>query len=444
MQSAHLSDVIILSSSAELIKGTSDHLKSKGATNITVHTRLDEAKEALTRFPRALLIADWDLGPEIVVPLLATNYGSKTGPLRSVLLAATQVSEALVAAAAEYSVSQIYADERTLKNLGPRLTALIMVEALSDDVKDGLAQAKEWSVNGDAKRGLPLLQDLLKKHPQNLRLKAETADLLIQLGRPEEGLKLLTGMDRTKPPYPRGVHLMGRALMRLGKFEEALQALEKASLFNPHDTSRLVEIGLAYLQVDEPQQAEARFDAALSLDPEVRDAKLGKSQCRIMEGDINEALEILREISGDVEKASLFNTCAVINIRQGRVQDALKLYAAALKAISNAPTVQARICFNIGLAYRRSGDKTHAKQAFEKSLALDPSFSKPKAQLAALSPDLRAVKSAVPPAQTAHPLTQKPFAPKSMDSLFAPISADSSVEIDAMLEEDLEKSPFVA
>ena len=444
MQSARISDVIILSSSAELIKGASDHLKAKGANNITVHARLDEAKEALTRFPRALLIADWDLGAAVVVPLLATNYSSKTGPLRPVLLAATHVSEALIAAAAEYSVSQIYADERSVKNLGPRLTALIMIEALSDDVKDGLAQAKEWNINGDSKRGLPLLLDLLKKHPQNLRLKAETADLLIQLGQPEEGLKLLSGMERAKPPYPRGVHLMGRALMRLGKFEEALKALETANLLNPHDTSRLVEIGLAYLQADNPQQAEVRFDAALSLDPDVREAKLGKSQCRLMEGDINEALEILREISGDVEKASIFNTCAVINIRQGRLQDALKLYAAALKAIPNALPVQARICFNIGLAYRRSGDKAHAKQAFEKSLALDPTFSKSKAQLAALSPELAPVKAAVPPGQKSHPQIPQPFAPKSMDSVFAPISADSSQEIDAMLEEDLEQSPFVA
>jgi tetratricopeptide (TPR) repeat protein len=236
--------------------------------------------------------------------------------------------------------------------------------------------------------------------------------------------------------------------MRLGQFPEALALMEKASTLNPHDTNRLVEIGQTYLQLDNPAKAEENFDQALSVDPQVRAAKIGKSQCRLMEGDINEALTLLKDVSGDMEKASIFNTCAVINVRQGRHEDAVKLYQAAIKATVRSTAVQARIFFNLGLAHRRRGDKDQARQSFEKSISLDPTFIKARTHLAALTgTPSTPPQVAAPSGSSAGNLVKKPSSPiqpKTLESVFAPISTDTAKELDSLLEEDLEDSSFVA
>lgn len=447
MQSAHISDIIFLSTNQALNKSLLDFLKSKGATNISIQNDADSCREALKRFPRALLMLDWDIGQSVIVPVLVANQASPSGPLRSIFLMASQVTDELVATAAEYGVAHIYTDVKTVQSIGPRLTALAMSEALSDEVREALAQASEWRQGGDSRRALKALLDILKKHPQNLRLKASLADLHIAMESPEDALKVLDGIERLKPPYLRGLHLKGRALMRLGQFAEAVALLEQASTLNPHDANRLVEIGQSYLQLDNPAKAEQSFDQALAIDPQVRAAKIGKSQCRLMEGDINEALSLLKDVSGDMEKASIFNTCAVINVRQGRHEDAVKLYQAAIKATGRSTAVQARIFFNLGLAHRRRGDKDQARQSFEKSLSLDPTFIKARTHLAALTGGPSPLPQGLAPAgSTAGNLVKKPsspFQPKTLESVFAPISTDSAQELDSLLEEDLEESPFV-
>jgi tetratricopeptide (TPR) repeat protein len=448
MQSAHISDVILLSNDQALNKSFFDFLKSKGATNISIQDDADSCRDAMKRFPRALLIVDWDVGQKVIVPVLAANQAAPSGPLRPIFLIASQVTDELVATAAEYGVAQIYTDVKSVQGIGPRLTALAMSEALADEVRDALAQASEWRHGGDTKRALGVLLNILKKHPQNLRLKASVADLHIAMESPEDALKVLDGIERLTPPYLRGLHLRGRAHMRLGQFPEALALMEKASTLNPHDTNRLVEIGQTYLQLDNPAKAEENFDQALSVDPQVRAAKIGKSQCRLMEGDINEALTLLKDVSGDMEKASIFNTCAVINVRQGRHEDAVKLYQAAIKATVRSTAVQARIFFNLGLAHRRRGDKDQARQSFEKSISLDPTFIKARTHLAALTgTPSTPPQVAAPSGSSAGNLVKKPSSPiqpKTLESVFAPISTDTAKELDSLLEEDLEDSSFVA
>lgn len=442
MPFVHISDAIIVSQSSDLVQVATTHLKSKGLAHVlALSGDVEAAKEALGRFPRGFLIIDWDLGPDTVVPILATNQAAPSGAYRAVLLTATYVTSPLIAIAAEYNVSQIYTDEKTSTALGPRLTALLMKMDFTDELHSGLGQAAMLRKKGDLRRSLSVIDDMRTKDPNNLRLKCEAADLRILLDEPEAALQILEGIEETSPPYLRGLHLKGRALMRLRQYDEALISLEKAKLVNPYDTSRLVEIGQAYLHLDRPQDAETNFDAALAIDPTVQEAQHGKGQCRLLEGDINEALELFKDVSGDIEKASLFNTCAVINIRQGRIDDALQLYRMALKAVSRTRHVQARIQFNIGLAQRRLGRKDEAVEALEKSLALDPTFAKARTHIALLSgrsPDKPAAAALGAPKDA-----RKPAKSKSIDDLFMPITADSSNDWESTLEETLEESPFV-
>lgn len=384
MHSSTLSDVIIFSARAEVVKLASDHLKMKGVSNIVVPETADECVDALNRFHKALLIVDWDMAPVAVVKVLAHNRKRYAITGRPLLIIASAVSEKLVATAAEYAVSQIFTEQLTLKNLGARLGHLILAEGMADDVRKTLHEVSDKRLGGDHKSALQLLQKTLGKHPTNLRIKCEAAETLLAMGETDKAIALLAGMDKAKPPYLRGMHLYGRACMKLGRFEDALDIMERANLYNPHDAARLVDIGQALLNVDRIGDASKKFDAALDADDDLHEAHVGKAQVELMEGRVNEALAILKEVSGDLEMASVFNTCAVLNMRHGRHEAGMSLYQAALRSLGKEARLQARLYFNMGIGFRRWTKKDKALECFETAQRLDPTFKKAATQIAAI------------------------------------------------------------
>jgi tetratricopeptide (TPR) repeat protein len=378
MQSSKIADVIIFTARTELAMMSSDHLKMKGISSISVYKKVDETIEALANYQKALLIVDWQMEAENVVKVLSFNRKRHPDQLRPILLISDQISDQIVIIAAEYSVTQIFAEELTFKNLGARLTSLIMVDGLPSDIKKVLNQVADARKVEDWKLSLALLQKCLAKNPTNQRLKCEAAESLIYMGDYENALKILEPFRAGKPPYLRGQHMLSRCLLKLGKAEEAQQILTSTMLFNPYDTDRIVDLGRALFQLERFQEASVHFDAALKIDDKHQGALLGKSKCSLLEGDVNDALVILKEISSPVEMASVFNTCAVIIMRKGKHEAGMDLYRTALKAIGSNSVLQARLFFNMGIGYRRQNQRDKAKACYDNAIKLDPKFNKAK------------------------------------------------------------------
>lgn len=436
MHSSIVSDVIIFSAREDLSKLATDHLKLKGVSNLVTPETPEDCTDALRRFPKALLIVDWELGAEAVVKVLSMNRKRFAITGRPILLVATSVSENLVATAAEYAVSQIFTEALTAKNLGARLANMILAEGLADDVRKALTEVASLREGGDHKGALQLLQKMLSKHPGNLRLKSEAGETLLSMGEAEKAIQLLEGMDKTKPPYLRGMHLYGRACMKLGYFTEALKVLERANLFNPHDAERLVDIGQAMLNMDKIKDAESQFDDAIRMDPDLHSAHVGKGQVRLMEGKVNEALAVLKEVAGDLEMASIFNTCAVLNMRHGRHEGGMSLYQAALRSLGKDARLQARLYFNMGIGYRRWNKKDKAVQCIEQAIKLDPNFKKAQAHLESMQSDKPVKKD-----KTKAPAAMLPIAADGEPGGMLDFDADLSSLLDDDLEENLFGKP---
>jgi tetratricopeptide (TPR) repeat protein len=376
MRTATVADAVIFTSRPELSKLASSCLKMKSVSNVMTPSGASECSEALANYTRALLVIDWDLGSEQVAQVLAANRSKAEAVGRPILLVASEVSEALIATAAEYNVTQIFTEKLSAQSLGARLGSLMISESLPNETKKSLSEAAEARQKGDLKGALTALQKVLAKNPTNFRLKSDVAETLLMLGETEKSLKILEGVDQAKPPYLRGLHLQGRALMKLGRADEAIAMFEKANLFNPNDVDRLCDLGDALLSSDRSKDAAAAFEKALSIDSSSRKAQLGRGKCQLLDGHVNDALAILREAAGDTEIASLFNTAAVLNMRRGRHEQGMSLYQQALKALGKDERIQARLYFNMGLGYRRWGKKDKAQQCFEQSTKLDPTFTK--------------------------------------------------------------------
>jgi len=424
MHSSTIVDAIVHSRRQELMKIAVDHLRMKGVSNVLTPATITACIEALDRFPKGLLVLDWELGAPQVARLLGHNRRRFDGQLRPIMLVASQVSTEVIAAAAEYGVSQIFTEALTPKNLGARLTALVIAESMPNEIKRVLNDVHDARASGDGKQALAHLQKALKAHPGHVRLKCEAAEALLELGQADKALQLLEGVNLNKPPYLRGIHLYGRCLLKLGRTEEALPVLEQAQLFNPHDAERLVEIGQALLQMDRLREAREAFDHANSVDPDFRPARAGQGQCLLMDGQVNEALGVLKEVANVHEIASLFNTCAVLNMRRGRHEAGMHLYQSALGALGKDERLQARLYFNMGLGYRRWSKKDKARQCFETSSRLDPSFAKAKEQMTALDEKMRQPDAAATDEATTDPSELAVYG-SDLDSLFGDDAEES-------------------
>lgn len=434
MNSAKIANVIIFTPRKDLSRIAIDHLKMKGVSSITEHDASDEAIDSLARLPNALLIIDWQAGEKEVARVLSFNRKRHPDRLRPILLIAEKVSDQIVATAAEYSVTQIFTEELNMKTLGARLTSMIMVEAAPNDVKRVLNEVAEARKVEDWKLSLTILQKALAKHPNNQRLKCEIAETLMYMGEYENAYKILEGINKTKPPYLRGQHMLSRCLLKLGRPEEAHDILQSTMLLNPFDTERLVDLGRALFQLERFQEANTHFERALDIDGKNRDALLGKSECTLMDGDVNDALSILREVSTPVEMASIFNTCAVMTIRKGKHEAGMGLYQTAMKAIGGNQKLQARLFFNMGIGYRRIGQKDKAIACYENSIKLDPKFEKAQEHIVQMQN-----APAPHPKQTEASLTPSGKRPEQDSPATIP---DFTADLKSLLDEDLEESIF--
>lgn len=436
MRSGKIADVIIFSQRSVLSRIATDHLKMKGISSIVDHDNAADTQDSLTRFQKGLLIIDWNVGDQEVVKVLSFNRKRHPDQMRPILLIVDKVSDQIIATAAEYSVTQIFSEEPTLKNLGARLTSLIMVDALPSDIKKVLNEVEEARKIEDWKLSLVKLQKALAKHPNNQRLKCEAAESLIYMKDYDNALKILEPFKSGKPPYLRGMHMLGRCLLKLGRADEAQSVLSTTMLFNPHDTDRLVELGRALFQLDRYQEANNQFDAALAIESNNHDALIGKSQVAMMDGDANDALAILQEVSTPLEMASIFNTCAVLTMRKGKHDAGMGLYRTAMKAIGNNSKLQARLYFNMGIGYRRRGQKEKAKSCYETALKLDPKFKKAHEHIEQLSspPPETVGKDFNPGLQQKDEAAIPPQNPNSMP--------DFTADLKSLLDDDLDETLF--
>jgi adenylate cyclase len=95
------------------------------------------------------------------------------------------------------------------------------------------------------------------------------ATLLYYAGRPEEGLKRVEQAMLINPHHPFNyTYHQGQALYILGRYDEAVSALEKAIASNPGAERVHVWLAAAYAQAGAIEDAQWEVDQIITMDPE--------------------------------------------------------------------------------------------------------------------------------------------------------------------------------
>lgn len=351
-------------------------LKSAGVSEVFTVETLDSCIEHLIAYPVALLVIDWEVGAENVNRTLKAAQGRFRVDTRPIMLIATEVSSALVAVGGEYQVSRIHTGEISRGAVQDHIDLLLEDEAVAAKLRIGLTQVAAARANCDFAAAEQILRQLVSEHPSNRRLVCELADNLIQTEQWNEALALLEKMGPAAAELDLRVeHLKARCLMKRGDFAGASSLLQLCKLINPYHADRLVDLGRALLHCDKIREALNNFDMALSLDRNHAGARSGAFQCRLLDGDVNDALALMRQMSGPRELASVFNNAAILAIRQGRFAQGLSLYRTAIGALGGDPTLQARLVFNLGIGFYKAMQPIEARECFDQAARIDPLFS---------------------------------------------------------------------
>jgi len=188
---------------------------------------------------------------------------------------------------------------------------------------------------------------------------------------------------RKSPQLSRPRVNLAKQYYEAGMYEEAFRELKTAEELN-RDTN-LQQIGLAsyglgiyYLDREKDcDRAELQFMKALERFPGYPPAIVGLAKIRLKRGDPDGAWELMREhVQRHRNDAEMINGCALVLLKRGNVNDALKAAARAMELRRDDPQP-----WEIsGEAWRRLGHWRKAAQCWEEALRLNP--INPRAQLA--------------------------------------------------------------
>lgn len=126
---------------------------------------------------------------------------------------------------------------------------------------------------------LPILEDLYKKHPEQIRYAFRYAKCLESLNRPDDSFKVVDKIiEKEEKEYPQLFLLQGTLEFAKKNYKQALTYLEKAEKADSKLPQLYQQIGFVYLNMRRPKDARAAFYKALENDPENAQAHYGLSQ----------------------------------------------------------------------------------------------------------------------------------------------------------------------
>lgn len=386
MAQLDITQAIILTIRNELRTALRAELKAQGFEADHIHpvTTVAECLDKVQTIDNALLILDWDLGPDQVLEALTENRRNSKVEAHPSFLITSKMDENILAIAAEYYVSKVHTGEISRNSIKEHLDDLVEEARHLSPLRQVLITVEKKRAVGDMSAAVKVLEQVLEKASDNTRLMLELAECYMETDDWDKAEALLKRAVGENPKSPRAMHLMARCYLKRGQIDGAIKALERAQLASPYNIERLDELGRIFLDINRPKDAKGAFDEILDFAPESKTGKLGKGASMLLMGEINEALAMLKDSANNRELAAMFNTAAICAIRQDKHDVAMNLYRTAAGILGNNNKIMARLLYNMGIGYVKWGKVDKSIECFEKSSDLDPNFADARHNLKAV------------------------------------------------------------
>lgn len=376
-----LNTVIIYSDNSHIVSIIKQDLKSKNIKNIIVSSKKQDCIKELKNQPAALLILDWALGSANICEILDANQQDGICSLgkRAIWLFSTQELEPSIieGVALEYGISLLHIGELSAEKINLLINKLVETDVIAPEIQQALIKAYEAKKSKKIDVAVEVLQNLNKQYPKESNIACELAEIYFSQNQLDNAKQVLEPFVEREIKNPRALNIYGRILLKEKKFDQATIYLQRASIINPNNINRLLRLANAYLQIGKPLKAKENFEKTLELDSKNKQAIKGMGQSLLMAGELNEALNFLRQLSGPSEMASVFNAAAIIAIKNERYTEGVNLYQTAIKIIgAEHINVLSKLAFNIALAHYKNNNLDLAFYFIYLATKLDPQNAK--------------------------------------------------------------------
>jgi len=198
----------------------------------------------------------------------------------------------------------------------------------------------------------------------------QTADNLFGERKFDEGKKILNSLLPSDPNNP-GIHfLLAQLHFENAEYEQAIHELEKVLQVNSSNTTALLQLGLCYLNINDPYAAEKEFEKIFRITPQDVDSLSILSIAYKDKGNLTKSLEYIEKaITLDRENIKFRLQHAETLDLMGKDEKALREFEYIMEKDPSNPQVY----LGLGLFYMNRKKYERGIATLEKSLQLLPS-----------------------------------------------------------------------
>ena len=226
--------------------------------------------------------------------------------------------------------------------------------------------------NEDYGSPLTLYADNAKKRPQNSRVRAAYANMLFEMGKPEEAERELREALQAPRQLPGNLVVMAVMLFETGRTSQALDLCQRGLAQAPDDAMLVRQYGVLLLVTGRATEAVPLYRVLVEQFPEDVPLRINLGIALTLTGQPEEGRRVLRGV-GDTrpeEVAKVEALARTIAMKSQAPADHVKLavlYARAVCDAADPPSPEALDTLGITLA--RSGDFPGASEAVRRAIA---------------------------------------------------------------------------
>lgn len=175
-----------------------------------------------------------------------------------------------------------------------------LINASNQPSRTDLLNFAEISIRASqAEKAIPIAQAFLKKDAFDGEALVLLCNALISVGKNDEAVAVLEKASALAPEKPASWLSLARIWTNLGQEEKAKQALRKAKAALPDDPEILSALGALYLANEQPTEAISVLRQAFQIDPSSNSVRKSLAQAYLTHGYIDEAWTTIAPLEDD-------------------------------------------------------------------------------------------------------------------------------------------------